>query len=110
MPHNSKAWPGGLTNGVTAVDAAEMAQLDANGASAVNGDDGGTWSPATVIEIGGEGIKADVLRLAFRAITTGYVLDASGPDVALICDTTGPGYPQAARARATATSSRSTAP
>ncbi len=38
--------------------AAEITVMDENGATAVNGDDGGTWAPASKIEIGGEGLSA----------------------------------------------------
>lgn len=57
MGHNTRvradltAWSSG------AVDPAEFDQIDQAQFEAVNGDDGGTWAPATAITIGGSGIS-----------------------------------------------------
>src|SRR5687768_5132043 len=58
MAHNSRtrislvAWSGG------AVAPSEFENLDQNGFTAINGDDGGVWAPADPIEVGGAGFIA----------------------------------------------------
>jgi hypothetical protein len=57
MAHNTRtradlaAW-----NATPAVSGAEANELDQKGFTAINGDDGGTWAPSTVITIGGMGV------------------------------------------------------
>lgn len=52
-PHNDFVRPLGVWSPSTVPTAADIATLDTNAASALNGDAGGTWNPATPIIIGG---------------------------------------------------------
>lgn len=57
MAHNSYTRPGGnWTDGVDELTAAELEDFEAKMFKAVNGDDGGTWSPSSAIVITGSGI------------------------------------------------------
>lgn len=57
MSHNARIrTPGGWTLSST-VDPAEFEAFDAAQAAAINGDDGGVWAPASILQIGGAGVK-----------------------------------------------------
>ncbi|HEY1956684.1 MAG TPA: hypothetical protein VGH28_13785 [Polyangiaceae bacterium] len=86
MAHHSKVWPTPPTDGVDSLTAAEAIALDNGQFGAIDGDTGGTWAPSAVIEIGGAGLQLDKALENVRALGNGtYVLDASGPDLILLC-------------------------
>lgn len=57
MAHNTKVWPAGLTDGVSKIPHGELEAIDTNQSKAINGDDGGAWSPSAAIVITGQGIQ-----------------------------------------------------
>lgn len=57
MAHFQRVRLAGLWLTASVLQPGEMEQLDANQSKAINGDDGGPWSPSSPIEIGGSGIK-----------------------------------------------------
>lgn len=56
MAHNVKVWPAGLTDGVSKIPHGDLESIDTNQSKSVNGDDGGTWSPAAPVIVTGQGI------------------------------------------------------
>lgn len=59
MGHNLRIRPGGAWGLLTSVSPAEFETFDQRQFEAINGDQGGTWAPAAVIQIGGAGIRLD---------------------------------------------------
>lgn len=53
MAHFDEVWPSGLSDGLSTIDTAELEQLDADHAKAINGDGGGSYAPSSPIIIGG---------------------------------------------------------
>lgn len=66
MAHFDEVWPSGLIDGLSTIDETELEQLDSDHAKAINGDEGGTWSPNSPIIIGG-GSGAGGLALSLAA-------------------------------------------
>lgn len=56
MAHFTKVWPAGLTDGVSTLPHADLEALDTNASKAINGDDGGSWSPSSAVVVGGSGL------------------------------------------------------
>lgn len=56
MAHFDFTRPGGIWASPAVVQNAELADLDAKTRASINGDGGGTWSPTSVITIGGSGL------------------------------------------------------
>lgn len=84
----AKVFPSGLVDGVDALTAAELVALDNDHVKAPNFVDGDVKAPTAVVEVGGQGMQLDMMRLQFRSISgSAYTLDASGSDVGLLCDT-----------------------
>jgi hypothetical protein len=71
MAHNNRtrvnlaAWAAG-----TALTPAEIDDLDQKTFESINGDDGGTWNPSSVIEIGGQGLKTSGPLIVAGAFAT----------------------------------------
>lgn len=56
MSHFSFTRPGGVWSSFSDLLSGEMADIDAKTFKAINGDDGGTWAPSSVITVGGQGL------------------------------------------------------
>lgn len=74
--------PSGSWIGVTAITQADMTYFDQTLAKAINGDEGGVWSPTSTIIIGGMGITTD-LRGLNRLLTGGTLELMSGSTLLL---------------------------
>lgn len=56
MAHFAYVRPGDVWNANSVLLSTEMAAFDLSQFKSINGDDGGTWAPAAVITIGGQGV------------------------------------------------------
>lgn len=108
MPHNTLTWPVPPTDGVDSLTSAEAVSLDQKTYHAPDFDNGGTWSPSAVIEIGGAGLQIDKLYEYARTVTfsgaaSNYAWDSSGPDVVIAANVANTGssitLPQAVQGR-----------
>lgn len=75
MAHFGWGYTAGSGNwaGVTVVDRAWLTTIDQNQQKAINGDEGGTWAPSSIITIGGDGLSvtgefsaANIVEAAFE--------------------------------------------
>lgn len=78
MAHFGWGYTAGSGNwaGVTVVDRAWLTTIDQNQQKAINGDEGGTWAPSSIITIGGDGLSvtgefsaANIVEAAFEGQT-----------------------------------------
>ena len=77
MAHFTRTRAEGLWVDLSTLLHGEMEDLDAKTEKAINGDEGGVWSPSTVIEIGGSGIKVTGAAV-FTGGVTANTLTVSG--------------------------------
>ena len=66
MAHNSRTRPDWITGAIPTE--AEFDDLDQKTFEALNGDQGGTWAPASRIHLGGAGLQMDANLLINRAV------------------------------------------
>ncbi len=91
MSHNPRIRPPGLWVAVTVIDPDELETFDLRQFESINGDQGGTWAPATPIVIGGDGIhvagrleaSAQVTISNQATFVTGSSLEMDGGSSAL---------------------------
>jgi len=91
MAHFTYTRVGGVWATLTDLLSAEVADLDSKTFRSINGDDGGTWAPGSVIIIGGQGIQVDGPLHAtgeFKAIGGSLTLGDSSGDVLTVGATT----------------------
>lgn len=78
MAHNSYVRAGAVWNNGSAVTSAEFNLFDVAQFKSINGDDGGTWSPAAIIILGGAGLNVT------GPATIGNIVSATVPASGLI--------------------------
>lgn len=77
MSHFAHTRAGGVWNSNQVVFATEFADFDAKTFKALNGDEGGTWAPSSVITIGGQGLSVPANVILGTGGTTSLTVDSA---------------------------------
>lgn len=98
VPHNDYLLPPSMWNATTVVDPSMLRRLDQTLSEAIDGDNGGVWTPSSPIIVGGAGLQTTIAGLAAGGVTTGPNAKTGG---AVIFDPgNNPGFVANTRARA----------
>ncbi|NUP08465.1 MAG: hypothetical protein HOW73_20640 [Polyangiaceae bacterium] len=88
MGHFDFTRSGGVWTGTPLVTADEMADLDSKTERAINGDEGGTWAPTTVITIGGQGVTITGTSILDDCqsieLTSGFINVYNGAEIRIL--------------------------